>query len=95
MSSIVPIVFRASSTVPGLAPGPGLAAVSTVGYAGFLVGPPLIGGIAELVGLPTALGVLVLLAATVATLAGRTIPQGQDGTEVAGTPGPTSEAVAA
>jgi MFS family permease len=95
MSSVVPIVFRAAGSVPGIASSVALSAVTSVGYLGFVAGPPAIGGIAELVGLPTALGVLVLLAATVATLAGRTIPQGQDGTEVAGTPGPTSEAVAA
>ena len=43
--------------------------MSSTGYLGFLVGPPTIGGLAELVGLPAALGVLVLLAAAVALLA--------------------------
>ena len=37
--------------------------------SGFLVGPPTIGGLAELIGLPAALGVLVVLAAAVALLA--------------------------
>jgi MFS family permease len=69
MSGIVPIVFRASGQVPGMAAGVGLAAVSSTGYLGFLVGPPTIGGIAELTGLPTALVVLVILAAVVALLA--------------------------
>ena len=40
-------------------PGAGIAAVSTVGYAAFLVGPPAIGFLAEAVGLRAALGVLV------------------------------------
>ena len=40
-------------------------------------------------------GVLVLLAAIVATLAGTTIPQAEHDTGVVGAPGPTSEAVAA
>ncbi|HSS59334.1 MAG TPA: hypothetical protein VLK59_15075, partial [Solirubrobacteraceae bacterium] len=65
----VPIVFRASGQVPGMPAGVGLAAVSTTGYLGFLVGPPTIGGLAELMGLPAALGVLVLLAVAVALLA--------------------------
>jgi MFS family permease len=69
MSGVVPIVFRASGQVPGMTAGVGLAAVSSTGYLGFLVGPPTIGGLAELFGLPAALGVLVLLAAAVALLA--------------------------
>ena len=47
---------------PACSAGVGLAAVSSTGYLGFLVGPPMIGGLAELVGLPGALGVLVVLA---------------------------------
>jgi MFS family permease len=69
MSGVVPIVFRASGRVPGMAPGVALAAASSTGYLGFMVGPPIIGGLAELVGLPVALGVLVLLGAAVALLA--------------------------
>jgi MFS family permease len=69
MSGVVPIVFRASGHVPGMAAGVGLAAVSSTGYLGFLVGPPTIGGLAELVGLPVALVVPVVLATVVALLA--------------------------
>jgi predicted MFS family arabinose efflux permease len=67
--ALLPIVFRASGQVPGMAPGVGLAAVSSTGYLGFLVGPPTIGGLAELVGLPGALAVVVALCAAVALLA--------------------------
>jgi MFS family permease len=69
MSGVVPIVFRAAGHVPGMSAGVGLAAVSSTGYLGFLVGPPTIGGLAELVGLPAALAVIVVLAAAVALLA--------------------------
>jgi hypothetical protein len=69
MSGVVPIVFRAAGHVPGMSAGVGLAAVSSTGYLGFLVGPPTIGGLAELIGLPAALGVLVVLATAVALLA--------------------------
>jgi hypothetical protein len=72
MSGVVPIVFRAAGHVPGMAAGVGLAAVSSTGYLGFLVGPPTIGGIAELVGLPLALVVLVVLATAVALMAATT-----------------------
>jgi hypothetical protein len=51
-----------------MAAGVGLAAVSSMGYLGFLVGPPTIGGLAELTGLPTALVLLVVLATAVALL---------------------------
>jgi MFS family permease len=88
MSSVIPIVFRAAGAVPGIASSVSLSAVSSIGYLGFVAGPPAIGGIAELVGLPNALVVIVLLAATVAVLARTTAPAG---VEVA----PEREAVAA
>jgi MFS family permease len=69
MASVVPGVFRAAGTMPDLTPGIGLAGVTTMGYFGFVVGPPVIGGLAELIGLPTALGLLVVLAGLVAALA--------------------------
>jgi MFS family permease len=61
--------FPATLSLAGeglLHPGPALAAVSTCGYLGFLVGPPSVGGLAEVVGLPTALWLLVVLTAAVA-----------------------------
>jgi MFS family permease len=68
LASLVPIVFRAGGAMPGIPPGVALAAVSTTGYLGFMVGPPLIGALAELSGLPTALWLLVALGAAVAAL---------------------------
>ncbi len=69
LSNVVPIVFAASSRVPGIPAGYGLAAVSTVGYCGFLVGPPLIGFIAELTSLTLGLALVVVCAALIALLA--------------------------
>jgi MFS family permease len=89
MSGVVPIVFRASGHVPGMAAGVGLAAVSSTGYLGFLVGPPTIGGLAELVGLPSALVVLVVLASAVALLAATTRIAGP-GHAMAGEPHPVT-----
>jgi MFS family permease len=59
-ANVVPVIFAAASRVPGLPAGAGIAAVATVGYTGFLLGPPLIGWIASMVGLPAAHGVLAL-----------------------------------
>ena len=78
LASIVPIVFRAGGAVPGIAPGLALAAVSTTGYLGFMVGPPLIGALAELTGLPTALWVLVALGVAVAALSPTARPRAHD-----------------
>jgi MFS family permease len=67
LSIVVPQVFRAAAATGDS--GPALATVSTIGYTGFLAGPPLIGAIAELTSLPAALAVLPLLAAAMALLA--------------------------
>jgi MFS family permease len=73
LACVVPLVFIAAAG-DDPEPGPALAAVSTPGYVGFLVGPPLIGALAEVVGLGTALVLLPLLLAGVAALARRTAP---------------------
>jgi MFS family permease len=36
--------------------------VTTLGYLGFLVGPPVVGGLAELMGMRAAFGALALVA---------------------------------
>ncbi len=74
MANIFPIVLSAAGRVPGLSTAPAIAAMTTMGYSGFLVGPPLIGFLAELVTLPLALAVVVLLCALIALLAGSIIP---------------------
>ena len=67
-------MFPAAMTRAGLVAGPnGVAAASTLGYAGFLLGPPTIGFLATAVGLSTGLttvSVLALVAALLAWLAG-------------------------
>ena len=67
-------MFPAAMTRAGLVAGPnGVAAASTLGYAGFLLGPPTIGFLATAVGLSTGLttvSVLALVAALLAWIAG-------------------------
>jgi MFS family permease len=74
LSTIIPQVFRAAAETG--ASGPAIAAASTVGYTGFLAGPPLIGALAELTSLPVALGLLPLLALATAAFAGATRARG-------------------
>jgi MFS family permease len=48
VSSIVPMVYSSAGKVGNISPGMALASVSSVSFLGFLMGPPLIGYIAEL-----------------------------------------------
>jgi hypothetical protein len=69
VANAVPLLFSAAGRVPPA--GPSLAAVFTVGYTGFIVGPPLIGFLADAIGLPTTLGLLCVAAGAVTLLGGR------------------------
>jgi fucose permease len=60
LANIVPIMFGAASRIEGVSAGTGIAGVATLGYCGFLLGPPTIGFLAELMGLKGALGLIVL-----------------------------------
>lgn len=60
VSCIFPLILSAAARTPGVTPGTGIAAMATAGYTGFLLGPPLIGSMAELISLRGALGVLGL-----------------------------------
>jgi predicted MFS family arabinose efflux permease len=65
---VFPAAVSAGGETPGR-PADAIAAVTTIGYGGFLVGPPLIGLLADHVGLGRALLVLCLLAGGIAALA--------------------------
>ncbi len=68
------VVFPAAISAAGeIVPGRGadaIAVVSTIGYGGFLLGPPLLGLLADAVALDRALLVVAVLAALIAVLAG-------------------------
>jgi MFS family permease len=76
VAAFAPLVFRSAGSLPGVAPSVGLAALTTVGYSAFLVGPPAIGFLAELVGLPGALTLVVAMLVVTAALAPRVQPAG-------------------
>jgi predicted MFS family arabinose efflux permease len=69
IANAVPLLFSAAGRVPPS--GPSLAAVFTVGYTGFIVGPPLIGVLADAISLPAALGVLCISGLAVTLLGSR------------------------
>lgn len=64
LSNIAPTVFSAAGRF-GRTPAAGMAMVVSVGYIGFISGPPLIGAIAALTDLRFAIGFLVAVAAGV------------------------------
>ena len=61
LSTIVPITYSIAGNARDLSPGVGLAMVTTVGYTGFLIGPPVIGFIADWQSLRLALLVVAFL----------------------------------
>jgi predicted MFS family arabinose efflux permease len=70
-ANIVPVLFSASGRVPGVPPGISLAAVTTIAYAGLLLGPALVGFAADATSLTTAFILLAAMLAGVAAGAGR------------------------
>lgn len=71
LAMVVPILFSAASRVPGSSAAAAIAAVSSIGYVGFMMGPPLIGAIAQHSSLSVAMLVLVLAACVLALNAHR------------------------
>jgi MFS family permease len=68
VSSIVPMVFSAAGKHSKIPPGMALAAVSSISFLGFLMGPPLIGYIAELFSLRYSFAVIGLLGVTISLM---------------------------
>ena len=69
LATVFPSVLGAASRAPGVEPGAGIAVVSTLGYTGFLAGPPLIGFVAEATNLRGGLAVVGAAGVLVAVLA--------------------------
>jgi MFS family permease len=68
LSNLVPIFFGSAGRHKAGA-GPGIAAVTTIGFFGFLVGPPLIGTLASLFSLPAALSLVIVFGLIIANSA--------------------------
>jgi MFS family permease len=70
-SNVVPVLFTAAGKQNQMPPNLAIAAITTMGYAGILVGPALIGFLARGIGLAPTLAVVAGLIATVPLFAGR------------------------
>lgn len=66
---VMPLAFSRAARDMEVPAGVAIASVATLGYGGMLIGPPLIGFIADATSLRIAFGLLALLALTAAVLA--------------------------
>jgi MFS family permease len=66
VANVVPVIWGVAGRDARMGPGPAISAMTTIGYCGFLTGPPVIGSLAVLVGLREAMGVIVLAGIVVA-----------------------------
>jgi MFS family permease len=73
LALLAPTLLGAAPTRSAAAPATAIAAVTTLGYLGSFSGPPLVGALAELTALSTALTLLVIAGLTVTALASRAL----------------------
>jgi len=66
LANVVPVLFSAAAQVPGVSAAQGIASVASMGYLGFMTGPPMIGFVAHASSLTAALYVVVGFAALLA-----------------------------
>jgi len=75
VSSVVPLVYSAAGRSRTMPAGVALAAVSTVGFSGFLLGPPLIGLVAGATSLRVSFALIACMGLAVAALGRRAVAE--------------------
>ncbi|MEA3173425.1 MAG: hypothetical protein QOF42_836 [Gammaproteobacteria bacterium] len=68
-SNVVPVLFRRAGSQRVMPVGLAISAITTIGYAGALVGPAVMGVVAKAIGLRGAFGLLALLFSCITLLA--------------------------
>ncbi|MFT2009940.1 MFS transporter [Pontibacter sp. 13R65] len=71
VSSVVPLVYSAAGKSKVMSPGMALAAVSTIGFLGFLLGPPVIGLVAGASSLRLSFTIIAFMGLCVTFIASR------------------------
>jgi MFS family permease len=66
VANIVPVIWSVAGRDTRMGAGPAISATATIGYCGFLTGPPIIGSLAVMIGLRQAMGFVVLCGIIVA-----------------------------
>ena len=77
LAPVAPVLFSAATRVPGVSRAAAIASVTSIGYGGFMIGPPLIGGLAHATSLTVALSVIVVSASLLA-FGSRFVPAKRD-----------------
>lgn len=75
VSCVIPMVFSMAGRSAGMTSGSAIAAVSTVGYLGFLIVPPLVGTIAQAAGLQWSFGLISLFGVLITFLVQLTLEE--------------------
>ncbi len=71
VSSVFPVVYILATKEKTMMPSAAIAAVSSVGFVGFLIGPPIIGFVAQVTGLRLALTIVIVLGVIIFLMASR------------------------
>jgi len=71
VSCVVPMTFSMAGKVKNMSGGPAIAAVSTVGYLGFLIVPPVVGFIAKAFNLRWSFAIMSLLGLLILWMVGK------------------------
>jgi MFS family permease len=71
VSAVVPLVYSAAGRSKIMTPGMALATVSTIGYLGFLFGPPLIGFVSQATNLRIAFALIAVMGASISVMSAR------------------------
>ena len=66
VANIVPVIWGAAGRNRVIGAGPALATVTTVGYFGFLAGPPIIGAVTTVLSIRLALVIVALFGLAIA-----------------------------
>ena len=70
-SAVVPLVYSAAGKSTDMSAGMALAAVSTIGFFGFLLGPPVIGFVAGATSLRVSFALIAVMGLCVSAVASR------------------------
>ncbi len=62
LATVVPILYTAATRIPGVSRAAAIASVSSIGYVGFMIGPPIIGALAHATSLTVAMGTQIVAA---------------------------------
>jgi MFS family permease len=71
VSCVVPFVFSLAGKIPMSNPGAALASISSLGYLGFLLVPPMIGYVAQATSLRVSFAIIALMGLLMVRLSSR------------------------